>query len=61
MMMTSVELEILNCSTQTLVKIMGRKRNCKYAAKKLVVEDEINFPAEFPTYEELRLRAKETQ
>ena len=44
--MTSVELQILNCSTQTLVKIVGRKRNRKYAVKKLIVEDKIKFPAE---------------
>ena len=44
--------EILNCSTQTLVKIIGRKRHCKYIMKKFIVE--------YSTHEESRLWAKET-
>ena len=50
--MKSEELEILNSSTQTLVKIMGEKSSRKYAVKKLIVENEIHFPAECPTYKE---------
>ena len=44
--MTSVEMEILNSST--IVKIMVRKRNRKYALTQLIVEDEIHFPADCP-------------